>query len=358
MLIGYTNDFGSDREVMRLWLERQLEAEASYAKLVSRMIQSTGQSALDGDANFLVRHYEDAAVQVSRLFLGVRLGCARCHDHPFDRWTQDDYQKLNRFFEATDRQEVAESNLRLVDDRPEVNEDERPRFLTGAVPRTTQWRKELALFVVNSKPFARTMGNRLWYHFMGAGVVDPPGDRNQQNGPTVPELYQYLGRQARANDFKLKPLIREICNSRAYQLSSKVSDSNVAQSADGRAKRLLYFASQRAKPLMPEQLFDSVMVAMNRSASSLERREWIQNRVGESLDEDFSRSWEFRETVQQLMAKVLEDSPNLGDLKIDSIYIRALGRRPLKAEKEFGERYRTDDHMFALLNSNEFVFNH
>ena len=109
---------------------------------------------------------------------------------------------MNRFFEATDRREVSERNILLVDEVPDVeSDDEKPLFLTGARPRTTQWRDEFALFLTNSKPFARTFANRLWYHFMGRGIVHPPDEFNRDNPPSVPKLLKFLTRQAQQNEW-------------------------------------------------------------------------------------------------------------------------------------------------------------
>ncbi len=125
----------------------------------------------------MLRHREEPAVRVSRIFLGVRLDCARCHDHPFDRWTQRDFEQVSRFFQAFEIRELNDQNFELLD-RVEANRrvppDELPRFFTSAVPRTAAWRDEFALFVTSCKPFARTYANRIWYQLMGRGIVDPP----------------------------------------------------------------------------------------------------------------------------------------------------------------------------------------
>ena len=159
-LNGYGDAFDSDRKSLRNWLEQAFAADVPFDTLTRRLITTHGSSSLKGPANFLLRHPEEPTVKVSRLFLGVRLDCARCHDHPFDRWTQKDFQLMNRFFKATEREESSSGNIRLVDVVMD-EEEERPRFLTGARPRTTRWRSELALFVTHSKPFARAFSNRL-----------------------------------------------------------------------------------------------------------------------------------------------------------------------------------------------------
>ena len=132
-LFGY-EDSSADRDTLAQWLHEQFRTNRPFDQIVEDLLTSTGESAFDGPVNFLLRYPEEPVVKVSRAFLGVRLDCARCHDHPFDRWTQTDFNRMNRFFEATERQEVSASNIRLVDIVRDESGDERPRFLTGAEP--------------------------------------------------------------------------------------------------------------------------------------------------------------------------------------------------------------------------------
>ncbi len=348
-LNGYTNSFGSDREALRSWLEESLAANRPYDWLVTQLITARGASALAGATNFLVRHPEDPAVRVCRLFLGVRLDCARCHDHPFDRWTQEDFRRMSRFFEATERREVSEGNIRLVNRVPDTNEENRPRFLTGAQPRTGQWRDELALFLVNCKPFARNYANRLWYQLLGKGIVDPVDDLSRENPPVMPELLEYLAEVARAESFDIRLMVRRICQSRAYQLSAHHTGS--AQQLE----RL--FAKRVLKPLTPEQTVDSAARALGIEIPLLERRELIERMVEASLDEDFSETWKYRETVQGLMRR-LDVSLPASSASLEEIYLRILSREPTKRELEICEGRAVQDVVFALLNSNEFFFSH
>lgn len=348
-LNGYSNEFQADREVLRAWLETSFRRNVSYDHLASQLITARGTSALDGPVNFLVRHAEDPAVKVCRMFVGVRLDCARCHDHPFDRWTEEDFRLMNRFFETMEREEVSEGNIRVRNRIEEVEDDERPRFLTGARPRTTQWRDELALFMTHSKPFARTYANRVWYHFLGRGIVHPIDDFNRENPAASRPLLEFLAGKAREDKFAIWPMIRLICNSRAYQLSSRSPDhSDKAESL---------FAYRVLKPLTPEQTFDSAVVALQMEVGSRERREFIERAVGRSLDEDFSETWKYRETVQGLMSRLSATLPTPTD-SIDELYQRVLSRDPTEREREICRGRSIEDVAFALVNSNEFYFNH
>lgn len=347
---GYADQFGSDREVMRDWLETAFRNDVPYDQLVERMLTATGASAFDGPTNFLVRHQEEPAVKVSRLFLGVRIDCARCHDHPYDRWTQQDFERMNRFFQTIERQEVSAGNVRVVNlPNSASSDDERPQFLTGARPRTSQWRDELSLFVVRSKPFARTYANRMWYHFFARGIVDPVDDFNRENPPSVPQLLEFLSEQARESGFAIRPMIREICNSQAYQLQSS--------GATASPQRIELFASRIVKPMTAEQVFDSTAVAVGTHPDARERQEFIRQTVGDSLDEDFSTTWDYRETVQQVIHRLSDQQP-VPKAPVTELYERILSRPPTPRELARCAGQTPEDIVFALVNSNEFFFNH
>lgn len=346
---GYGNVFESDREVLRVWLEDAFRDNNAYDWIASELIGAEGVSALDGPVNFLVRHPEDPAIEVTRLFLGVRLDCARCHDHPFDRWTQEDFELMNRFFAGVRREEVSEGNIRVSNRRMEVEDDDRPRFLTGARPRTTQWRSELALFVTNSKPFARAYANRVWYYFFGRGIVHPVDGFNRDNTAASPRLVAFLAERARNDQFDIRKMIRLICNSRAYQLSSR--SENRSRSAEA------LFAYRRLKPLTPEQTFDSAVVALGLKPDTNDRREFIERMMRRSLDEDFSATWDYRESVQGLMTRLSRTLPAPTD-SVTGLYERILSRAPTSQERGICDGQAPRDIAFALVNSNEFFFNH
>lgn len=345
-LVGYSTAFDTDREVLRLWLERQFRSGVGYDRIAEALVTASGPSAVDGPSNYLVRHPQDQAIQVSRHFLGIRLGCARCHDHPFARWTQDDYQQMQRFFAHTRRQQVAQGNIRLVDSLPDDGES-LPTFLSGAQPATSQWRAELALFVTRSRPFARNLANRLWYHLLGRGIVHPPDDFQRQNPPAVPELLEYLTDRLVAERFDLKPVVREICNSQAYQRGS----------ADARPEQQRLFAAGQLKPLTAEQLFDSLTVALDWQRPAAQRKTFIAAGAPRSLDEDFSLTWEYRETVQQLMARLSQTLPER-PATAEQHFERILGRLPTDRERSLCRGVASEELIFALIHSNEFTFNH
>lgn len=347
-LYGYADDNG-DRDTLAQWIEKQLRAERPYDEIVEELITSTGESAFDGPVNFLLRYSDDPVVKVSRAFLGVRLDCARCHDHPFDRWTQDDFTRMSRFFEAMEVEYLQSGNMRLNDVVREVEPDQKPRFLTGAEPRTTQWRAEFSLFLTRSRPFARNFANRLWYHLLGRGIVHPVDDVNVSNPAAVPELLEWLADESLASNYDMRHMVRLICNSQAYQAQSTASL--------GDAERQRLFAVRTVKPLTPEQWYASMCIATDRSFDNEERDEFVRTFYGDALDGDFSSSWEYRETVQGIMSRLVGeiDSPSAGT---DELFVRYLGRSPTSAEVEILTGHSASETAFVLLHSSEFAFNH
>jgi hypothetical protein len=349
VLVGYSDQFQSSREVLRDWLEARLADRMPYDRLARSLISAEGDSAFNGPVNFLLRHPDEPVVKVSRVFLGVRLDCARCHDHPFDRWTQSDFESMSRFFSATNRRQISQGNIRLENVIRNVGEDNRPRFLTGARPRTTRWRDEFALFATRSRPFARAFVNRVWYQLFGRGIVDPVDDFSQVNKPASRELLEYLADEAVRSRYDIRAMMRLICNSQAWQLSSL--------NPNGDSDREALFAVRTIRPLIPEQFVDSVGVALNRDLPSSERREFIESATADSLAEDFGSTWEYRETVQQLMSRLAGRTGAVTG-STQELFERILSRQPTSRERILCRDRPASDIVFALIHSSEFRFNH
>lgn len=370
-LYGHDLANSSDqRALLAEWLADQLRSRRPYDQMVIELLTASGESALSGPVNFLLRHPDEPIVKVSRVFLGIRLECARCHDHPFDRWTQQDFVGMSRFFGTVERQEIAPGNVRLMEVVRAVDPQEKPRFLSGAVPRTSQWRAEFALFLTRSRPFARNFANRLWYHFLGRGIVHPVDDVRRDNPPAVPELLEYLAEEARQSRFDLRHMMRLICCSRAYQLESRVAPLNVraehtingparsdVRSAD-HERRVKLFAVRAIKPLLPWQLYAAACTANEMEPDPDERRAWISAYYGSGLEEDdFSSTWEYRETVHGLMSRLVARLP-VPSGSTEELFLRYLGRRPQPHEMRLVAGCSPSEIGYLLLHSSEFAFNY
>ena len=332
-LVGYRRNRG--REGLRTWLERQFDGNQPFDAIASSLIIAKE----NGTDNFLHIARLDPAVKVSQVFLGIRLDCARCHDHPFDRWTQDDFLGMNRFFEVDERD--------LFGGGASDGRNNKPRFLNGAEPVTRKWRDEFTLYMKRSRAFAQNTANRLWYHFMGRGIVHPPDDFNRKHKPSVPALLEHLAETVRKSDWDLRVLIREICTSEAYRRSS------VRGEPDPKRERL--FAYRALKPLTAEQLYDSLSTALGRP--SLARQDHVRAFTTGTVDADYTNAWDYRESVQQLMKK-LSSRQAVPDVSVEELYLRILSRKPTPRERELCRERSTDDIVFALVNSSEFFWNH
>jgi hypothetical protein len=314
---------------------------------------------------------EELAANVTRVFLGVRLECAQCHDHPHARWKRDDFWSQAAFFARTgDRRELA---------IPGAGRTVAARFLDGSAPaRAADPRTALADWVTApANPyFARALANRLWAHFFGVGLVDPVDDLATDNAPSHPELLDELGAAFVAARYDLKFLVRALMLSRAYGLTSV--ETRPGPAADPRL-----FSRMNVKALGGGEVFDSLIEATGYRGADLPRRRAAF--VARYAHTD--RRLEGRGSIPQslslmngrLLADALEadadntlsavaDSPFLDTGgKVETLFLAALGRPPRPEEKdrfvkyvsEGGDRNRAlGDVFWALLNSAEFSHNH
>jgi hypothetical protein len=182
------------------------------------------------------------ADDTAQVFLGTQINCAQCHHHPYEKWTQDDYWHFAAFFARVDRkpltprsqpdttQIIAVKSFGSVQSHQGVRKTYSiPRPLEGAevqVPAGQDPRQKLTDWMVSNPLFARALVNRYWGHFMGKGIVDPMDDMRATNPPSNPELLDALAKDFVEHKFDLKHLIRTICTSKSYQLSSLANAHN------------------------------------------------------------------------------------------------------------------------------------
>lgn len=216
---------------------------------------------------------ENLAAGTARTFLGIRIECAQCHDHPFARWTRDEFWSFAAFFGGIERQGAANNQfgpVREIPDRRELSIPGTERvvqatFLDGGEP---QWKFQVGSRVTladwmtaeENPYFARAGVNRLWAHLFGTGLVDPVDDLSDANPPSHPELLDLLAREFAKHGFDAKFLLRALTASRAYQLTS---DATGSSQNDPRL-----FARMAVKGLTAEQLYDSLIQATGRTPES------------------------------------------------------------------------------------------
>jgi hypothetical protein len=226
--------------------------------MAQALVKATGDSHADGAANFsrVPGEARAHAEYVSRVWLGVRLGCANCHNHPLDRWTQDDYHGFAAIFAPLDRGRVVRVRQRGEVTHPVTGKPAPPR-LPGErfLPRDGALLDEAAQWVTDpDNPFfARSAVNRIWKHMMGRGLIEPVDDLRATNPPTHPELMDALTSDFAAHGYDVARLIRLICNSAAYQRSAEASAENAV---DDR-----FYARALMRPLDAQVLADAVAQA-------------------------------------------------------------------------------------------------
>lgn len=399
------------------WLRDQIAADRPFDEVVAEMATAVGSTNTDGQTGLytmLIKDYrlnpKVLAADFSQLFLGVRMQCAECHNHPFDRWTMDDYYGFVSFFTCVKRKSGSDSRdrrvvfdptaapaMHAVDGRPV------PAKLPGAVEPvagTGDPRRALAAWIrePSNDLFNRNMVNRLWAHLMGVGIVDPVDDFRATNPPANGPLLEALAARFAEHGRRLRPMIRDICNSRVYQLSVEPTPS-------GRNDQR-QFSHARLRRLRADVLLDAIVAVTGvprsfpnapagTKAICYINRNHYYSATGDYVLDTFGQS--ARETVcacdtktdpslSQVMHLLVGDTvgPRVqtaaanGVLKkiieenstpqsvIEAIFIRVLARRPTPSELQTllqllpeGNPDAVYADIFAgLLDSTEFLFNH
>ncbi len=222
------------------WIREQIETNRPYDQWVREIIVASGNSGRVGPVNFYrsQRTAEDAVKTISQAFLGIRMDCAQCHHHPFEKWGQDDFYGLAGYFNGMTRQALDENRELIYHPGhkstaiPVINRPVATRTLGGqstAADDQTDPRRELADWLASSKNpfFAKLVANRLWKHLMGRGLVEPEDDFRDTNPPTNPELLEHLAKTLVANNFDLRALMRHIMTSKTFQLSNAPNETNL-----------------------------------------------------------------------------------------------------------------------------------
>lgn len=220
------------------WLRKQISENRPYDEWVRELLTATGVSGKYGPVNFYraMRTPDELTRGVSQAFLGIRMDCAQCHHHPFEKWGQEDFYGMAGFFNGLQQKKLSSTRElvfhagyrptkmpqteNVVVTRPPGGE---PIDTTAADPRVqlAEW-----MTAPENPMFARLVANRLWKQFLGRGLVDPVDDLRSTNPASNESLLTYLTEQVKENNFDLKSVMRLILNSQTYQRSSKSNESN------------------------------------------------------------------------------------------------------------------------------------
>lgn len=254
---------GNGARKFHRWLVRSMRDNKRLDEFAAEILTAAGPTMNHPPAMFYAasRDELDLAESISQLFIGARIQCAKCHNHPFDQWSQDNYYGIAAFFGGVRRTPTRRPGEVLVwlDRAGEVTQPNTGRvmrpWLPGGQPLGADQadpRQALADWLTDSddSSFSRVAANRIWAHVMGRGVVDPVDDVRATNPPAIPELFHGLGKRLVELGYDQRALLREILNSRVYQLTSRSTASNRADEK--------YYSHARARLLTAEQLMDAI----------------------------------------------------------------------------------------------------
>ncbi len=262
------------------WIRQRLAEGKPLNEFARELIAARGSTYSYPAANYY-RALRDPMIRAeatAQVFLGVRLQCAKCHNHPFEQWTQNDYYSLAAFFPRV-QYRIVENNRRDRLDthefdgeqivwvaregevqHPRTGQRMPPRFLGAPTPPLADAEDRLRLLAdwiaaPDNPFFARTQANRIWYHLLGRGIVDPIDDFRASNPPINGPLLEALAEELAAHQFDVRHLIRTILNSRTYQLVASPNETNRDDEAN--------FSHALVRPLQAEQLLDALALVLD-----------------------------------------------------------------------------------------------
>ena len=273
-LLDCNSKYLGDRGVrkFRNWIHSAVAENMPYDRFVRSMLTASGDAFENPPANYMrvVRDTSTATENITQLFLGVRFSCAKCHDHPFERWTQNQYYQLGAFFAQVGYKPGTTSGDEVVFNRdsgevmhPKTGRAVAPVVPVGATLRTANLIDRRDTFAdwltsADNPYFSRAMVNRLWSYFLGRGIIDPVDDIRASNPPSNPELLEALNKDFVDHGFDLKHIMRTIALSRVYQQALATNRWN----ADDKTN----FSHYVPRRLEAEQLLDAIHLATGTQA--------------------------------------------------------------------------------------------
>ncbi|MEY4177736.1 MAG: hypothetical protein RLY70_1310 [Planctomycetota bacterium] len=409
-ILRNSNLAGSDQAAYAFhnWLKEMLARNRPYDEMVRGIVAASGEWQDAPAINWYWQSRDDQLHQVTadtaQVFLGLRLQCARCHHHPYERWGQADYFGLAGFFTRLGRKGFgqpppyyASATVTTGERNPLTGKAPEPKYLDGPEAKfgpDEDPRHGLVDWM--AKPdnpfFARVFVNRVWGHFLGRGLVHEIDDMRETNPPSNPELLDALARDFVDRKFDMKHVVRVILNSRVYQLSSEPSPDNAHDKQN--------FARYYGRRLVAEVFLDAVDQAtgaktrFNGVSSQARAIDLPHEGFGSYFLDTFDRprrvtSCECERSSGATLAQVLllansdeiENKLAAGDGRIarliaakksdreivDDIYLATLGRFPRADELATALPYVSEskdraaalqDMLWTLLNTREFMFNH
>ena len=386
------------------WLDRRIAANEPIDTMVRDLLTASGGTFHNPASNYfqLERNTLKLTENVAQAFLGMRIQCAQCHNHPFDRWTMDDYYGFAAFFSQIGRKRAEDPRETIVFNagggevnHPVTGKPAAPKFLGGERPKVSDRdrREAVAAWITSADNpfFGRHIVNLTWAHFFGRGIVHEPDDARVSNPPSNPALLAELSRRFAESGWDFRALVRGIITSRTYQRSSDWNESNRSDSVN--------FSHAAVRRVRAEVLLDvlaevtdtknkfpglplgarAVQVADGRTTNYFlttfgrASREDVCT-CAVRMDPSLSQALHLlngdaaNDRIRQ--GKLIERRLAAGDTPsaiIDELFVRCYCRMPTERERletlvtvfdASDKRQALEDVFWALLNSPEFIFNH
>ena len=386
------------------WLQDRIARNVPVNEWVIELLGASGGTFKNPPTNYYQNETDILKVteNVAQVFMGMRIQCAQCHNHPFDRWTMDDYYGFAAFFSqigrkaADDPREVVVFNSGGGDVRhPVGGRVMAPKFLGGAAPDLTgkDRRQAMSQWLASAENpyFATNLANMVWAHFLGKGIVDEVDDVRVSNPASNQELLDELGRKFTEYKYDFKKMVRDICNSRAYQRatttnpSNELDSRNFSHAAIRRIKAETFLdcitqvtTTQNKFPGLPTgaravQIADGTVSNYFLTTFGRATRETVcacevrlEPTLSQSLHLLNGETTGNRIKQGDLVGKMLAAKKSPEQI-LEEVYIRCMARKPTPEETtkimvlvnaETDKKKALEDAFWAVLNSREFMFNH
>ncbi len=386
------------------WLQDKIANNVPMDKMVQELLGASGGTFENAATNYyqMERNPLKVSENVAQVFMGMRIQCTQCHNHPFDRWTMDDYYSFAAFFSqigrkrGEDPREQIIFNSRSGEVRHLIgNRVMKPKFLGGEEPDVAGKDRRVIMaqwLASNENPyFAKNLANIVWAHFFGKGIINEVDDVRVSNPAVNPELLDALADKFKEYNYDFKKVVRDICTSRTYQLSTKTNETNerddrnfthaslrrlraevlldtISQATDTKNKfgglPLGARAVQIANGNTSTYFLTTFGRATRATVCSCEVK--MEPNLSQALHLLNGDTLHSKIAAGKLISRRIEEGKTPPEI-IEELYIRCLTRKPTDEEikqlsvvlaEEKDDKRVLEDIFWALMNSREFVFNH
>jgi Protein of unknown function (DUF1549)/Protein of unknown function (DUF1553) len=386
------------------WLQDKIARNVPTNEWVKELLGANGGTFKNPPTNYyqIERDLIKVTENVAQVFMGMRIQCAQCHNHPFDRWTMNDYYGFASFFSQIGRKGTDDNRELIIfnagggeTNHPVLGRPMKPKFLGGIEPDVAGKDRRVVLAEWLASPenpyFAKNLSNIVWSHFLGQGIINEVDDVRISNPASNQELLDELGKRFTTYKYDFKKLVKDICTSATYQRSTQPNPSNASDTRN--------FARASIRRIRAETLLDCITqvtetknkfagMPLGARASQIADggvSTYFLNTFGRATrDTVCSCEVRLEPTLSQslhllngdtvgpkivqggLITKMQQDKKSNAQI-IETIYMRSLGRSPTEAERLNLEamikngkdpKAALEDVFWAVLNSREFMFNH